>query len=138
MFLATAPLGCSTEQTGAAGNRYVVTGSNAQFYKYGPAQSFGADLVLPKGRILTMVQRSFGYSRVTTDDGVTGYVATDDVTPAPPEPVAPAQPVAHMTSGKPKRSNVKGTPEEPLFDVNDVPMPLPGDPEPRVEKRFRY
>jgi hypothetical protein len=28
-------------------------------------------------------------------------------------------------TGKPKRSNVLPTPADPLFDVNDVPLPMP-------------
>jgi hypothetical protein len=136
---------CTTGKTAAAGNRYIVTGGNAQFYKYGPAQSFGSDFVIPRGRKLTMVQRAFGYSRVTTDDGVTGYISTDDIALAPPEPPPPpATPVPRRepTSHVRKRSNVQGTPGEPLFDVNDVPMPLPGDPvrksKPEPEPSFRY
>src|SRR4029078_8269389 len=62
--LSAVPIGCTTGSTPAVGSRYVVTGSNAQFYKYGPAQSFGPDLVIPRGRKVTMLQRAFGYSRV--------------------------------------------------------------------------
>ena len=137
----TIPAGCTTGASGApaAGSRYIVTGTNAQFYKYGPAQSFGSDFVLPRGKKVTMLQRSFGYSRVTTDDGLTGYVATDDIALAPPEPPPPrATPAPERVSHVRKRSNVLGTPGEPLFDVNDVPMPLPGDPVKKPEPGFRY
>jgi len=137
--LSALPIGCTTGSTPAVGSRYVVTGSNAQFYKYGPAQSFGPDLVIPRGRKVTMLQRAFGYSRVTTDDGLTGYVATDDISLAPPEPPPPrATPIPARVSQVQKRSNVHGTPGEPLFDVNDVPMPLPGDPVKKTDPRFRY
>ena len=111
----------------------MVSVPQAQFYKYGPAQSFGADFVLPKGERVTMVQRSFGYSRVTTDQGIAGYISSDEVVPAPPEPAlvssAPAQNRGEPKRA-PKRSDVRSTPGAPLFDVNDVPMPLPGNPEP--------
>jgi hypothetical protein len=141
LFAAVAlPSACTSGGTANPGGRYVVTGANAQFYKYGPAQSFGPDFVLAKGRKVTMVQRAFGYSRVTTDDGVTGYVATDDVAPAPPEPAPAVTPAPAHVSNVRKRSNVHGTPSEPLFDVNDVPMPLPGDPVPKSKPPpgFRY
>jgi hypothetical protein len=142
-FLVLALLGgCKTSEVAVpAGSRYVVSSDNAQFYKYGPAQSFGPDFVVPKGQRLTMLQRSFGYSRVTTDAGVTGYIASDDIAPAPPEPAAPPQPDATGATSRPKRSNVRGTPGEPLFDVNDVPMPLPTDPPKaarKAEPGFRY
>jgi hypothetical protein len=117
----------------------MVTASRAQFYKYGPAQTFGPDFVLEKGQRVTMVQHSFGYSRVTTDDGVTGYVSTDEVAPAPPEPKPPVTPPPRRTAflGRPKQSNLRGTPGAPLFDVNDVPMPLPSDPPRKEEPKFR-
>ena len=133
-----APPACTTAGTSGPAGQYVVVGGNAQFYKYGPAQSFGPDFVLAKGRKVTMVERAFGYSRVTTDEGVTGYVATDDVAPAPPEPAPAVTPAPERVSPVRKRSNVRGTPSEPLFDVNDVPMPLPGDPVRKPGPGFRY
>ena len=66
--------GCSHELA-PPGSRFLVSAHSAQFYKYGPAQSFGADFVLPKGQRLIMLDRSFGFSRVMTDDGITGWVA---------------------------------------------------------------
>lgn len=130
--------GCTTRDAVPSGSRYIVTAQRAQFYKYGPAQSFGPDFVLEKGQKVTMLERSFGYSRITTDQGITGYISSDEVVPAPPEP--PPTPAArgNASVGRPKRSNVRGTPESLLFDVNDVPMPLPGNPEPRSEPKFRY
>jgi hypothetical protein len=76
----------------------------------------------------------------STDDGVTGYVSSDELGPAPPEPKPTPIPDARRTAsaGKPKHSDVRGTPESPLFDVNDVPMPLPGNPEPRAQPKLRY
>ena len=145
--------GCETTQVAATGSRYVVNTTRAAFYKYGPAQSFGPDFNLVEGQRVTMLERSFGYSRVTTDEGVSGYIATDQIQLAPPEPFE-ARPVATLTapassvqekrsgrkargdavrstttsSGKPKRSSVQPTPSDPLFDVTDVPAPLPQDP----------
>lgn len=132
--------GCTTREAMHSGSRYVVTSERAQFYKYGPAQSFGPDFVLEKGRKVTMLERSFGYSRITTDQGITGYISSDEVAPAPPEPQPTPSPEArgNASIGRPKRSSVRGTPGSPLFDVNDVPMPLPGNPEPRSEPKFRY
>jgi uncharacterized protein YgiM (DUF1202 family) len=153
LLLATAWL-CACETTGGAvvppGSVYVAN-TRAPFYKYGPAQSFGADFSLLQGQRVTMNERSFGYSRVTTAEGITGYVATDQLTLAPPEPMqlkpktnAKLPPVFQTpkvaepkrSSGKPKRSNVAPVAEDPLFDVNDVPAPLPENPEPAPDFRF--
>jgi hypothetical protein len=107
----------------------MVATKTAEFYKYGPAQAFGADMKLPQGQKLTMLERQYGYSRVMLDDGTNGYVATEDLKLAPPEPPPPKPPkpsgIGSWFSGKPKNSDVEGTPSEPLFDVNDVPLPMP-------------
>ncbi|HEX8312525.1 MAG TPA: hypothetical protein VF614_14480 [Chthoniobacteraceae bacterium] len=154
LLLAVALLcaGCETAQVAPPGSRYVVNTTRAAFFKYGPAQSFGPDFNLIQGQRVTMLERSFGYSRVTTDEGVTGYIATDQIQLAPPEPFE-ARPVTSAklpplfssrekktgrnsqgspgrstSSGKPKRSSVQPTPSDPLFDVSDVPAPLPQEP----------
>jgi hypothetical protein len=123
-----------------------VANTRAPFYKYGPAQSFGADFSLLQGQRVTMNERSFGYSRVTTAEGITGYVATDQLTLAPPEPMQlkpkinatlpPLIAQPKRSSGKPKRSNVAPVASDPLFDVNDVPTPMPENPEPAPDFRF--
>ena len=134
---------CTTAQSGA-GSRYVVTAPRSQFYKYGPAQAFGADLVLPHGQKITMLETSFGFSKVMTDEGIAGYVASDEIEPAPPEPAAAKatpspKPSRGMAGGKPRRSNVQSTPGSPLFDVGDVPPPpLPTNPEPQPSPGFRF
>jgi hypothetical protein len=134
--------------------RYVVTAPKSPFYKYGPAQSFGADFVLPRGRQLTVVKYSYGFSKVLTDDGITGYMPTDDLAVAPPEP-APrftTQPRSLAGGKRPRGSQgtgsqfytgpvrkpsavekVDGAP--PLFDVFDVPLPSnPDAPKPAPDK----
>ena len=127
--------GCSHELA-PPGSRFLVSAHSAQFYKYGPAQSFGADFVLPKGQRLIMLDRSFGFSRVMTDDGITGWVASEELSPAPPEPrrsvvtasrrggTAPDR----MYSGPRKQSKVEAVPGDPLFDMSDLPPPMPEEP----------
>jgi hypothetical protein len=109
--------------------------SRAQFYKYGPAQTFGADESLPPGTRVTMVERDFGFSRITLANGLTGYVSTDDLKPLPPEPkpkekerVVTNRKLPRLFSAPIKRSDVKPTPGEPLFDINDVPLPMSDTP----------
>ena len=132
--------GCSHELA-PPGSRFQVTTPNAQFYKYGPAQSFGADFVLPKGQRVIMLERSFGFSRVMTDDGITGWIASEEIAPAPPEPKKPGAVAAkgrrsggggggveRMYSGPRKNSKVEAVPGDPLFDMSDLPPPMPEEP----------
>jgi hypothetical protein len=114
-----------------------IASSRAPFYKYGPAQAFGADESLVHGTRVIMVERDFGFSRVMLANGLTGYVATDDLRPLPPEPKAkPAERVVttrklpRLFSAPVKRSDVRSTPGDPLFDINDVPLPM-SDPPPK-------
>jgi hypothetical protein len=109
--------------------------TRAPFYKYGPAQAFGADDSLAQGSRVTMVERDFGFSRVMLTNGVTGYIATDDLKPIPPEPtpkpnerVVTNRKLPRLFSAPVKRSNVQPTPGDPLFDINDVPLPMSDQP----------
>jgi hypothetical protein len=90
-LLAATLLGCSSgggkaakaDSTPAANtpdsDRYRVTADTTSFFLYGPQQANGADDTLKKDTEVTMVKRGSGYSRVTTPDGKTGYVATEDL-----------------------------------------------------------
>lgn len=111
--------------------------SRTPFYKYGPAQTFGADESVTQGTRVTMVERDFGFSRVTLPNGTTGYVATEDLKPLPPEPkpnpnerVVTNRKMPRLFTAPVKRSNVESTPGDPLFDINDVPLPM-SDPPPK-------
>lgn len=81
--------GCASTGGGSAVGHYVVSVSQTPIFRYGPAQSFGADFSLTQGQHVVMLKREFGYSRVMTDEGQTGYVATEDLKPAPPPPAPP-------------------------------------------------
>lgn len=143
--------GCASSGPMPPTNKFLVSVKSAQFYKYGPAQAFGADFTLAAGQKVTMLDRQFGFSRVMLEDGTSGYMATEELKPAPPDP-PPPKPVrksrtSGWSSGKPKRSNVLPVPTDPLFDINDVPLPLPDEPasmpkpdstNPNPEPRFRF
>jgi hypothetical protein len=82
-----------------------------------------------------MVERDFGFSRVVLTNGVTGYVATDELRPLPPEPVEKPKDrivtnrkLPRLFSAPVKRSDVQSTPGDPLFDINDVPLPMSDNP----------
>jgi hypothetical protein len=133
--------GCAT--SGGASGRYVVTAPKSPFYKYGPAQAFGADFALNRGQKVTVVENSFGFSRVTTEDGLAGYMPTDDLAPAPPEPApqirATPRTASRRIRGDAGAADVGDTrpskrrapsaiePGLPLFEVNDLPLPTDGE-----------
>src|SRR4051812_9250112 len=91
---------CATDPA-PSGTRFIVSAPSAALYKNGPAQdpSFaspqlasmrtladpnsGPDTRLPKGAYVTLLRREIGYSRVVTDQGITGYVANDELQKAP-------------------------------------------------------
>jgi hypothetical protein len=131
VLLATLALaGCASGPQIPPGTICEVTAASAQFYKYGPAQSFGPDEGLPRGTRVKLLSREFGFSRVVIGSGLTGYVANDQLNPLPPEParkptlVAAKNKKPRTFAGPIKRSNVQPTPDDPLFDVNDVPLPM--------------
>jgi hypothetical protein len=57
----------------------------AQFFRLGPQQAGGADLSLRTGEFVMLQRKEFGYSRVQLEDGQVGYMANEDLQPAPPE-----------------------------------------------------
>jgi hypothetical protein len=135
---------CETAPVLPPGTQCEITGTHTAFYKYGPAQSFGADEVIPHGTLVTLLERGFGFSRVMRPNGMTGYVATEELQPLAPEQPKKAPPRvasnrkadrdSHRTFDGPiKRSNVKPTPEDPLFDINDVPLPTKEPPKPAAK-----
>lgn len=85
--------GCETNHV-PSGARFVVAVPKAAFYKYGPAQAFGPDFQLNEDTKVTIRQYSAGFSHVTTSDGISGYMSTDDLKPAPPDPPTPEESAA--------------------------------------------
>jgi hypothetical protein len=136
--------GCGTAPVIPPGTQCEVIGSHAPFYKYGPAQSFGADEIIAQGTTVTLLERGFGFSRVMRPNGMTGYISTEDLRPMAPEPVRDVPPrlagnrktdrTGRTHEGPVKRSNVKPTPGDPLFDINDVPLPSK-EPTPKPEPK---
>ena len=135
---------CAAKQV-KVGSRYVITAPKTAFYKYGPAQSFGPDTTLTQGTVVTMLESTWGFCHVMTESGLGGYVSSDDLKPAPPAAATPP-PVPsggsrppQFYSGRPKQNTIRPTPGGPLFDVNEVPMPLPdNNPPPGPKPKFRY
>jgi hypothetical protein len=81
-------LGCAkrnSDRSKAAthGKFYAVITEQTAFYHYGPQQSKGPDMQLTKDTLLTVIRRSFGYSKVKLISGESGYVSSDDIRLAP-------------------------------------------------------
>ena len=138
--------GC--ENTIPSGASYVVSVPKAAFYKYGPAQSFGPDFMLDEDTRVTILQHSMGFSRVSTNTGLSGYISNDDLKPAPPAPPTPQESAAAYrklnqvfspNSPKQKRggSDLQPTPGSPLVESGDL-SPLPENNESKPSPRFRF
>jgi hypothetical protein len=124
---------------GASGrDRYQVAVERAPFFRQGPAQGYGPDASLVQGTVVRMIERKYGYSRVTTTYG-DGWMATSDLAPAPPEEPEPYA-FADSSNGGSTRSSssdepVYAQPEDlTLPEPEPMPMPDPAEPQPS----FRY
>ena len=143
MICLAALAACDTN-TVSSGSHYVVSVPKAPFFKFGPAQSFGPDFVLEEGAKVTMLEHSFGYSRVMTADGTSGFVSTDDLKPDlqsyKTSPTAKTNYTLQLNRpmfDQRKHSDVPPTHGSPLFDPSDNPLPQ-GTPPPSTLPGFRF
>lgn len=128
----------------------VIVSDFAQFFRLGPQQAGGADLSLRTGERVMLQRKEFGYSRVQLEDGQVGYMANEDLQPAPPEPrrkpglrnsaVSTAEEKPRRGSGGGSR-RAPGTEEEFYEDIalpdpnlDIMPEEVPLEPLPEVEK----
>lgn len=102
------------------GDMVVVT-DYASFFRLGPQQAGGADRSLRTGDRVMLLRKEFGYSRVQLVDDQVGYMANEDIQPAPPEPRRRRGPVRD----EPRRSGSRSQPvyEDDLY--NDILLPDP-------------
>jgi hypothetical protein len=133
---AIALAGCAesnpSQATGPNGGKfYAVITDSAPFYRYGPQQGNGPDIKLQKDRLMTLIRPSFGYCKVKLTTGEQGYVASDDIGPAPPALVAaatapPPHPsrAAHFPFDSSDPRLIE--PQESLPEFNPEPTPIPG------------
>ncbi len=115
----------------------VVNTDYAQFFRLGPQQAGGADLSLRTNENVMLLRKEFGYSRVQLEDNQVGYIANEDIQPAPEPP--PEAKKKYTSSGKKRGGSAAEQKYEddfydnaPLPDANlnitpeDVPLePLP-------------
>ncbi len=98
------------------GKLFAVTSDGTAFYRYGPQQGNGPDEKLPKDTLMTLIRPSFGYCKVQLVAGAKeGYVASEDIKPAPPTLVAALT--------KPPASAATSAQEN--FDVRELQPPPP-------------
>jgi hypothetical protein len=99
----------------------MVTAGSASFFIYGPQQANGADRILPRGTLMTVSKIAFGYARVSLTSGEQGYVARDDIKPAPPQkpnPTPTPRPAVKYT--EPKLPSLDAT---PAIEPSVIPAP---------------
>ena len=123
--------GCAATDGSRDVGHYIVSPPQTPIFRYGPAQSFGPDFNLTQGQHVVMLRREFGYSRIMTDDGQSGYVATEDLAPAPPPAKVSNKRESHprLASRGTSRLGVSSANNRilesgPLFEGGELP-PLP-------------
>lgn len=123
LTLALAFFGCAATEVYEPDKapEYQVSREYAPFYQDGPMQTRGPDLSLRLNDRVKLLKKDFtGFAIVEISDGRRGYVAFEDLAPAPPRPPAPAEPASRSSSGRRSMSS------EPTYfgpQNNDIPLP---------------
>ncbi len=97
----------------------VVSTEYALFFRLGPQQAGGADLSLRTNEPVMLLRKEFGYSRVQLENGFVGYMANEDIQPAPEPP--PDQNRKRL----PQKKSSRGS--SPRYEdyVENIPIPDP-------------
>lgn len=121
--------------SGGTESWYAVASNQTPFYRYGPQQGNGPDTQLPHDSIMKVIRPSFGYVKVKLQDGASGYVASEDIRPAPATLVAeklapPPEPAPPIVASQTEQGEQFGLnsddprlipPPEPLPEMGPVP-----------------
>lgn len=103
-----------------SGKVFAVTANKTSFFRYGPQQGNGADQELPRDTLLTLIHPSFGYSKVQLVAGAEqGYVASEDIRPAPPTLLA------SLSAPPPSGAGSSSSLERENFDIQSTEPPPP-------------
>jgi hypothetical protein len=111
---------CETTPVGPASEFVpdkVVSADFAHFWKLGPAQASGPDLSLRTNEKVMMLQSGFGFSRVQLENGMVGYMANEDIQPAP-------EPPPEQKRKKSKKKSSRGSESYDDYEEN-IPIPDP-------------
>src|SRR3954463_16670033 len=106
---------------------YAIKAETSSFYRFGPQQGHGPDRELTRDTVVTVIRRSAGYTKVRLEDGESGFVANDDLAPAPQrliaqvdnpstEPSEPLPPTPHVA--------LPVSDSSPEFEPTPLPQPL--------------
>ena len=98
----------------------VVGTDYAMFFRLGPQQAGGADLSLRTNEQVMLLRKEFGYSRVQLENGLVGYIANEDIQPAPEPPPDPER----KRMMKKRKSGRSSSDESESYD-DLVPIPDP-------------
>lgn len=125
-FSVSCLVGCVTQRFDPAkAPEFLVHADYAPFYSLGPGQGRGPDASLQRGERVKILRREFGFSFVEIKDGRTGYVANEEIAPAPPrEPESSARRLRKRSqSGVAEFSNALEAPI-PLPEIDPLPEPV--------------
>ena len=133
LLSACASKGDNPVTTANSGKIFAVTADKTSFYRYGPQQGNGADQELPKDTLVTLIRPSFGYSKVQlVKDSLEGYVASEDIRPAPPTLLASLNPQTQdgtISAGR-ESFDVESSEPPPPETLPDPDLPPTTEPTP--------
>ena len=98
----------------------VVSADYALFFRLGPQQAGGADLSLRTNESVMLLRKEFGYSRVQLENGLVGYMANEDIQPAPEPP--PDQERKRLSK---KKKSGRGSSQAYEDYEENIPIPDP-------------
>jgi hypothetical protein len=113
-----------------------VNSQRTLFYSFGPAQATGPDFALYHGQLLKMLSYGYGYSHVAIQGtSQTGFVPTEDVAPAPPQP----RPAASASTPSGHRHHTADSRPPTAAEQSAIPLPeFPESKPPPGAPTFRY
>lgn len=119
---------CATSKSQVAstnnGKVFAVTADKTSFFRYGPQQGNGPDESLPKDSLMTLIRPSFGYCKVhLLPSAQEGYVASEDIQPAPPTLLAALNAPTRQASSSSSSSSERENFDVRSTDPNAVPPP---------------
>ena len=122
--------GCSSTKAlmtkNTNGKLFAVSSDTTSFYRYGPQQGNGPDEALPKDTLMTLIRPSFGYCKVQlVGNSKEGYVASEDIKPAPPTLIAALTAPAHTSSGGRENFDIRSSEPPPPEALPDPDLPPP-------------
>lgn len=125
--------GCATETYAPeVAPEYVVIRDYSPFYRLGPQQGRGPDASLQPGTRVKLLRKEMGFSLVQLEDLRTGYMANENLAPAPPRPPEQIKQEAETAVSKKNGGHSKAE-DSPVYSgpqVNDTPLPDPNVPPP--------